>query len=255
MIMEDDDSLTLTDTVENTTFQFLYVRHFAWNFPTDNERNVGHPKKGRLYRGIYNTDTKTYRLFYEIGDETTGIYIPKLVETNSDIEIGNTYTSDIVVLTRKNILDCDITPEDLDALVGWIQSKNEYLKKITNLEPKKTENPQPTPQQNMATMMAQRENQEFMELCKTLAKLKTHDPILYDGIDNLIDFFVNNEPTGGWIGTSKVLGPGKNVGDAITHLEVYGGDDRRRNLARLDLLIAIRFLVTELMRNIIQENE
>jgi len=248
----EEEALTLTDTIENTTFQFLYVRDFAWNSPIDNERNVGHPKKGRTYRGIYNKDTKTFRLFYEVNKEITGVYLPKLVGV--DVDEIESYNSDIVALTKHNILECDITPEDLDLLVGWIKDKNEELKRITNLK-KEEKTAQPSPQGNMAAVMAQRENADFLESCKAFARLKQHDPLIFDGIDNLIDFYEHNEPTSGWIGTSRVLGPGKNIGDAITHLEVYGGDDRRNNLSKIDLFIAIRFLITELMRNIIQENE
>ena len=241
-------NITITDSLENIRFGYLYVKEFKWVDSTYNEQHGGHPKNGHVYRMAFNKDTNSYRLLYHLGEQANLLFVANLQAKDTDDLM---YTSDVDELTRQTILTCDITNEDLDLLCSWIDENNASIRQLMGLQ-----SPGPPTSQEMVKAFKNQTDSEFIEFAKIAKQLKDTNPVWFDGIHNLVLFLKDSteDSTVSWIQRSKNIGAGKNIGDAIEHLRVYGGDDRRTNFNDLDLMMAIKSLLTELMRNIIHND-
>lgn len=247
------DTVQLTDTKENTIFGFLYVKEFEWMDPLDKESHGGQPKKGRVYRSIYNNQTNSYRLYYELGGQLTGLYLPQLhsIETENYHVV---YTSSIVPLSRTTILDCDITPEDVEQLCKWIDDDNKEIKTLTGLKNEVT--PRPVSGQEIAKAFAQVKDEYFLEFIAGAKQLKDTNSTLFEGVANCVHFFNSlGEDNSGPLEYNKTTGTGRNIGKAMDHLKNYTSENRRVNLDPNDLMLATKSILSELMRAIVFDQD
>ncbi len=249
--------IKLTDSEKNTSIVYIYVKEFAWTNPTDNENNQGHPKKGRLYRAVHNKDTKSYRLVYK--DESspqgvTAVFLPALTSVEVDTFLENNgYNASMIELTKHNLLECDISEEDLTDAVKWIEEDNKTIKQLMGF---KSDNTRPPTQQELANVLQQtQEGQERMRFLENLGHLRELNPPIFDALGNLVDYLVDIDGEhadstidASWVGLSKTLGAGKNISDALERLSRYGSESRRDNLMESDLMEAIRALLQEQVR-------
>jgi len=244
----------VTDTPINTTFGYLYVKSFKWSSAHDNETHVGNPKAGRVYRAAFNKDTKTHRLFYDLSNQVTALFLPHLVvaeksdEDNFFSELN--YTGEIIELKKSTILDCNISEEDLDELCKWIEEDNRSIKQLMGFE-----QPQFKPVTGEEIVRAIQQNilrdEDFIVFVQEARTLKENNRVLFDAVGEFM-WFVNeksshpDEPIdGSWTEFSKTLGAGKNISKALDHISKYGGESVRTNLMQEDLFGAIRSLMLE----------
>lgn len=251
---------TVTDTPTNTALGYLFVKQFAWSSAGDNENHVGHPKPGRVYRSVFNKDTKTWRLFYEIDGKLTGIFLPKLnAEERTDEDKFFTelqYTAEIIELSKTTILDCDITTEDLDLLCKWIDEGNQPIKHIMGFEREQPHGFMPVSGEEIVRALQQNmlRDEEFVAFIKQARHLKENNLLLFDAIAEFV-WFLNESMAvpdetidSTWTEFSKTLGAGKNISKSLEHLSRYGGESQRTNMMQEDLFGAIKSLMLEQAR-------
>lgn len=247
--------MQITDTQNNTRFLYAYVRDFKWMRTADNETNVGHPKVGNVYQVVENTDTKTYRLFYEVDGETSAIYLATLLAPD-DGEPAD-YISDIVEITKKTIVDRRLPIAQLENIVKWCADDNASIRQMINLpnnEPKGTVNM--TPDQVIDHIEARKQHKDFLELGNFLVQLSQADPFKYRALSEFAYTTLDHEDSvidTSWPEFSKTLGAGRNISKAIDALARYGGDNRRTNLDEKDLYLAMNALLNELTRRLFHD--
>jgi len=245
--------MKLPDTTDNSEIVYLYVKSFEWFDPIDNENNVGQPKGGFVYRAVVNRETKTYRLVYM--DETkkmTAVYLPVLI-TGEESEYN--YRSEIIEITKNNILSLNLAERDLHMLLVWIKEKNQSLKQALGVEQPQQQIPNLTSEQVMNVIQSDQEDKYLHKIGESLVNIRNFDPILYDALSELI-FYVEevtspSNAVDDEDGYSSVLGAGVNISKASEALKRYGSDDRRTNLDYTDLLEAHYALLVETGRRII----
>jgi|GEM_PF-6720808 len=232
----------MKDTAENSEFKFFYVSKFAWGNPLDNERNQGHPKEKKVYRGWYNKDTGTYRLAYDLQN---AIWLDKL--KIDEPESG--YTSDITELSLNNILNFPIEEDCLENLIKWLEIDNKDLKQVAF--PKIMQEAQ-----LIALIKNKMEPQEQMieGFINSAEELHAIDPMSFEKVWEVMDYLLeemHNVPEGSidadWLSKGP-RGAGINISNAIQCLSRYIGDNRRTNEDPKDLLKAIVHILNELIR-------
>lgn len=239
----------MKDTAENSEFKFFYVSKFEWGNPMDHERNLGHPKEKKVYRGWINKDTNTYRIAY---DMKNAIWLDKLKVTEEHIG----YTSDISELTINNILDFPIEESDLENMIKWLESDNADLKQAV-LGPKIQE------AQIIAiinkSMQPPQSEQDIEGFINSAEELHSLDPLAFEHIWALMDFILESMhslPEGSFDADFIAKGPQGapiNIYNAITCLNRYIGDNRKTNLEPEDLQKAMHHILSELIRAEVNE--
>jgi hypothetical protein len=109
-------------------FVYLYVKSFKWSDLERSDDIGGHPAPGKVYRAIRNKNNKTYGLLLE--SPPTKI----LLETLESTDDTRGYTSSIVEVTAKNIIDLQPREEDLIQINKWIESDNRDVKESLTRE-------------------------------------------------------------------------------------------------------------------------
>lgn len=255
----------LIDTPTNTKIIYLYVKDFQWTIPINKESNVGHPKSGRVYRGIINTDTESYRLMYRVGDAIQGTLLPQLDSQDE----ANGYLSDIREITINNILDFDILEEDLTELLRWLETDNKELKdKIKGFFDKQQPNPSfslppfltKKSMPEMVVEILRSRDPELASIVSTVNELRVSDPHIFDAVGAFINHLLSHPEAetsidSRWIRFDKNLGAGANLSAALSKLSVYGSNNRRTGFSEHDLVGAIRDLLLEEYRWKLHENE
>lgn len=238
--------MTLPDTKENAEIVYLYIKSFKWLDPLDNEKAVGHPRPGSVYRAIYNSETKTYRILYiDEQKELNGVYIPLLLMDEDHLEGKYNYLSEAYQINKENIVNLNLSEDNLVEILAWQKEKDKPIKHAVGLEA-----PQVTAEQIVVAAQKQQEGQEFQELGQVMMAIKEVSPELYFALGDLIYFTAEAshsrvEDSLWLIHFSKTLGAGLNVSTAMTHLKTYSSDDRRTNLNADNLLEATMCLLLE----------
>jgi hypothetical protein len=247
----------LIDTKENTEVVYLFVNKFDWLLTMDKESNVGHPKPGKVYRAIYNNQTDSYRITYKIGNTYQAVLIPSLV--NSDETNG--YLSDIRRITKKNILDFEITESDLDQLNQWIDISNkDLLDQMWNSKPK-VEVINIDSDEMLAKIMGDFIKDTDPDHTRMLEKMyllrEQNAPVSWVIgylVEYLLDEPIEESPFDiNSLSLDKTHGAGVNISAAIQKLSRYCGSNRRTNMSEEDLLGAIRDLLKEVERRLITD--
>jgi hypothetical protein len=247
--------IKLSDNPSNTRLMYVYVKSFKWYDGYENEKLEGHPIERRVYRAAYNSDTKTYRIFYtsSVNKQETRVVISSL----KSVEGG--YEADIVEITLENLLDLDFSEHDLSMISTWEEIGNEDLKKTMGFTPT-----EPVPVSFLPSVISEKGNES--EKMKDMTAffndaLETHNmsPVMFDAIHNVIKYinqYAESESLDSMsISMSSTHGSGYNVGKALDSLAVYMSEDRRVNLSEDDLINAIYNLLTEESRFIIHGGE
>ena len=109
-----------------------YVKSFNFNDKVAEEALGGHPKQGRLYQ-IIRDSNYGYRLHVGADNtptKTEGILLGSdLIGTHED-----KWQFDVALVTKDNFLDFDIIQEDAAKLDSWFKSENSELKKALEKE-------------------------------------------------------------------------------------------------------------------------
>lgn len=247
----------LIDTSSNTKIVYLFVNNFEWTAAANKEIALGHPKNGRVYRAVKNTDSESYRIMYPINNTFQGTYLSTLKESNSE----NGYVSDIQEIEIGNILDFNILEDDLTQFVRWIEIDNSDLKGAFKQFFEKQSNPLGSmPRQlNKKDLLAvvvgalRGTDPEMASVVSTISELRSVEPQIYAALGVFVNHILaNNEPETSidsrWIRFDKTLGAGANLSSAVQRLSSYGSSDRRKNFSENDLMEAIKDLFLETYR-------
>lgn len=240
------------DTPTNTKIVYLYVRRFEWRNDVGREENLGHPHNRRLYRGAYNKDTKTYRLVYEHPDGGWGgMFLPTLKSS------GDTYSIDAVELTHKNIVQQDLSEEDLDNLTRWT-AEGGNKKLWDSFWDTKNDREKKQPEPNLVSLpimvrdVLQNSDPRMLHFVDSLKRMRNINPLLFDAFVELVDYLDTAPPDGDplldQMRLSKEHGTGVNLHEALKRLTRYTGTNRRENLDINDLHGAIGDILTEIIR-------
>lgn len=260
----------MIDTKKNTKIVYLYINEFKWMLSEDNEMAMGHPKEKTLYRGVYNTDTGTYRGIYETNGKMKGFFLKKLISKENISEEDITgYTSNIIEVSPSTILDCNLTEKELDKLTQWIQSENKDLmeelwprEKTGEIKAFRIPDEAGEAFTKVFADMLRGTPSELSQLTDSLGNIRDTDPLMFEAIEDLIYFLGEEEgstqdsildPT--WINSDKLHGTGANMSAALTKLARYCGHNRRVNLDKADLFGAMKNLLNEQIRRNINGEE
>lgn len=109
-----------------TPLRYVYVNAFKWKDTVSSEMYAGHPRAGKVYRAVYNTNTNNYR----IGLPGTPHFFvfPKLILTEED---EAECTCDMVEITKENIVQLNLPEDGLDQMTQWIETDNNDLREVT----------------------------------------------------------------------------------------------------------------------------
>lgn len=222
------------------TSKLYFVNKFTWLDVHDQERFQGHPKEGRVYRGEYNSNTKNYGLLV---DDNNMLIMDTLV-VQGDRERYN-FNSEIVELTKDNILSFNILEEDLDNIIKWTE------------KPAKAPQPHQLPMLVLSQAMKQQEQEESEAAhlaVNTLMELYDVNETQFYILIELAQFLTEkaaediDDPT-----YELSVGPyglSQNLAKALTHLKTYSSTDRRKNQNIEDLKQALSGIITEWTRKL-----
>jgi hypothetical protein len=241
------------DRSDNTEFKYFYCHKFKWLNPLDNEIRAGHPKEKTIYRGWYNTETKSYKLITNPGN---AIFLESLKEDDGNFLFG--FTCDFEEVTKSNILKFkDITEDNLQDMIQWLEINNMDLKERLGF----TQREQPIPIVAIINSMNNEAHQEqvhyqnafqgFMESGEELLNL---NPVAFEKIWTLIDkvlddiYKIEDTPIDGDYLRHGPTGLSININEAYKCLHKYAGKDRRTNENPDDLYEAMAHILTELIR-------
>lgn len=240
--------IVLTEELQNILFKYYFINKFEWATLSDVDRFQSHPLPGRVYRGLYNTQTKLTKLVLTDPPSPTGIGFESL--SNSDPEKG--YVCEIQELTLDNILDFKIDESDLDNIIKWQTSENKDLKN--------TFEPNPI-QHGLLRLKAAMNKQEQEELSamdrasNAMLELWQANSLKFDIMINFIEFIINKDyesynDAANYLTHHPVNGKGINIANALRHLDNYVNDDRRVNEDINDLMESMNSCVVEIERKI-----
>jgi hypothetical protein len=230
--------MKLSDTINNTTFFYVYSKNFKWFNPLDTEQFKGHPIPGNIYRASYNKDTRSYRLFVDTEP-------PMLIVLPSLKPVKEGYSGELIRITPFNIIDLRLKKEQLVQLNGWIKQDNEDIKRDLNMVPAKITKPDPT-------TLDENEAAEIKDFAEATSELyRIHSP-MFNAIHEMIHYILDVPPGDSIdemsLSMSEQFGAGLNVGKAFAALGRYVNDEPEVNLDGEDLLEAIYYLLYELSR-------
>jgi hypothetical protein len=236
--------MTLKDTKENTEFKYFFINKFEWVNPMDHGHNAGHPKEKKVYRGWHNKDTNSYRLAPSLNQ---AFWLESLVDST-----GRTgYKSDIVLVSKENILDLNLSEEDLDNLIIWIETDNKDLKDVV------FGSYHQAPPAIIAMIKSGLPNEEddtFQGFVESSEELKALDPMAFDIVWGFIDHLLlqmHEIPEGSvdadWLSKGPE-GAAINISESLKCLNRYIGDNRRINRDAEDLYKAMSHITNEIMR-------
>jgi hypothetical protein len=237
------------DRSDNTEFKYFYCHKFKWLNPLDNEIRAGHPKEKTIYRGWYNTETKSYKLITNPGN---AIFLESLKEDDGNFLFG--FTCDFEEVTKSNILKFkDITEDNLQDMIQWLEINNMDLKERLGF----TQREQPIPivaiinsmNNDQEQVRYQNAFQGFMESGEELLNI---NPVAFEKIwsliDKVLDETYSEDPMESYQLKMSTQGLGININDAYKALSKYTSTDRRTNENPDDLYEAMAHILTELIR-------
>jgi hypothetical protein len=237
--------MIIPEVIENLEFKYLFIKSFKWQDQMMNEAFQGEPTSGRLYRAIWNNQTKNHRLL--VGN------VELLIEDINSSNPERPYLCDIHEISLDNIIECKLQEEDLDKLNNWIESNNEDIRSLYK--------PRDPIQQGLIQLgeaMQRQSQQEFNALKKAAEAMKNLldiNAIQFDIIVDFIEFLVKenysspSDPTYA-LSMHYKHGLGINISKALKYIDFYSSDSRRINEDVNDLKIAMAAIITEIDRKI-----
>lgn len=251
----------IQDSIYNTKIVYLYVHSFEWKDQMNKEASSGHPKAKKLYRAIYNTDSESYRVIYEVKPKESQVYMT-FVESLQSKDEEKGYLSNISLITADNILDFPLTDKEIDLLFTWLTTDNKDLKDILgDIGAKEGEKPKKTQPGLTKQGMSKKPSQELIEFINVASKLHDVDPMMFGTVFDVMLWLIDDLYIDAgaidthWLKLHEEHGAGTNVTAAIEKLSRYMGNNRRTGLLNEDLMNAIRDLLTEKGRRLYHQIE
>lgn len=213
----------------DTKIKYIYVKKFSYHIPDVAESFAGHPHSGKIYRSIFNIHTGHHRLL---------LPHPVVLGFNELVGISDMADFELIEITLDNILDFDLTEENLDV----------FLKPDTDIIFE--------PQQMIQNAMAQHEQEEtdFAHRASgTIMDLWSINPMKAEILLSIahclteVEMTSHEDPANNLRYTSRGLGV--NIAEALRSINRYSCDNKKINEDTSDLMVAIESLVVEIERN------
>jgi hypothetical protein len=230
----------IKENLTDIEVKYVFVRNFEWNDTNFQEIYQSHPRKGHVYRNLYNKHTSNHKI--HIQGPIDALLFDKL-ESKTEA-----YSSDMVEITKGNILNLNIPEKQLDQLLVWMESKNEDIK---GLFQEREEIPMNI-QNNLAVAInqAMQDEHRFVnEAANTLADLHQVNSIQAEIVLHIARALTElNVGAEDEIRFNDNLGMGNNISSALRDIQTYYSTDRRTNEDPEDLMCAITHLIDEINR-------
>lgn len=209
--------------------KYILVKKFSYLHPDIAEAFAGNPIQGKVYRSVYNINTKHHRLL-----------LPDGVVMGFNVLIGESSDAvfELIEITKDNILDFNLSEEDLDV----------FLLPNTDIffEPK----------QMIQNALSQRQDDEVdfaNRASNTILNLWSINPdkaeILLTIAHCLTELELSSHEDAANSLRYSDKGLGINIAEALRALTRYSSDDRKTNEDTADLMVALEAIVVEMERN------
>jgi hypothetical protein len=235
---------------EREAVVYLYIKEF--NYKDKNFENMmgGHPKAGRIYRALYDTDSSFYRIILEDEDKgesnMAGIILQNLQSEDPR------WSANITVMDDESMINYDIVSEDFIKLARWKEQDNKDIDYL-RIDVEGTARIETDPANGMTTIHFENEEEGWEDVTSNLAELSEVDYDLAKATDKAIEgilhfmaqtsearpdlnYLISNHP---------VHGKGANISLAVEALADYLNNDPP---ARGTLNKAVYYLLRELTR-------
>lgn len=241
--------MIIPEVVENLEFRYLYVKFFKWQDSFMNETVQGEPQTGRVYRSLWNTQTKNHKIIISDGHRVNSLVIDNLTNSNPE----SAYLSDIHELTVDNILNFKIEERDLDKLNKWIETKNEDILRH--------QKPMEDPTQGLVKLQEAIYNQDQEEFkamdraSSAMLELFHANRTQFEIVVKLAEYLKSESLESGndlayYLTLHPQNGKGINIARALRALDTYVSDNRRTNESVSDLYNAMGGIVVEMERKL-----
>ena len=208
--------------------KYLFIKKFTYFNPEDNEIFKGHPTPGRVYKSVYNINSKHHRLLLPAG---IAMGFNQLAGTSEGAEF------ELEEITINNILDFNIKEDDLDI---FLQSNDDLFEPQMNL--------------HQAMLTIDREESDFSgRASEVVLGLWALNPTKAEILIEIADLLTkselkSHEEITGWMRFHPQKGLPLNIEKAIKALDRYWGDERKTSEDTKDLFEALEAICVELER-------
>lgn len=241
---------------------FLYVHKFNYFTKEDSDAMGGHPKVGRVYRGIKADGTDLVKI--HVGAENNpykleGIVLKKLKGRS----LG--WDCDLEEITDENFFNLEISPSDIKKMSNWAEDDNSDIKHFIDAPLERPQAKSVNDSEEYPEGLVSMEDEEDDELIDIEHEIKLADALntvlrgdtdfhfaMIDTIFYLADTF-GDKYAGADIDTKGMLysekyGKGFNMGNALKYISRYCTEDFEKSNNEKDLLKAIHYILFELTR-------
>lgn len=214
--------------------KYLLIKKFTYHDPQEAEAMCGHPIVGRIYRSVFNINTKHHRLLLP---ESVVMGFNQLEGTSEGASF------ELVEITTDNILDYNIVEEDFEVFHksndDIFTSPIEILG-IEALKEKIQESMEDeidfSQRASHAVLSLYQANPAKAEILIELAEYLNEQDL------NAVSDITN------WMRYHPSKGSFVNIAKALKALDKYSGEDKRTNEDDNDLFKALEAIVVELER-------
>jgi hypothetical protein len=241
-------------------FVYLFIKDFKW---TDIQQSIptgGHPSPGRVYRAAKNKNDKSYRLVIEKYP-----FDMVVLETLTSTDGVRGYTSEIIELSAKNVIDVLPTEEDLNLIDKWVNSDNKDVKDAMTRNNEEVELMPVIQSLDRALKQIDESRRIASEAGELLGYLRELNTIQFEVIIGIVEDLIElneSEPDESFTGrlARGNNGSAYNMGRALEAIENYmetevvvGNNERPENLFQQYLNQGIIALVRESERRELNE--
>jgi hypothetical protein len=220
----------IDDDPKDLVVKYLFVNKWTWTDVLHKEVFQGHPFEGKIYRALYHTKKKSYRVLI---DTENALYLETL--TTTEPEKGFLCEVD------------EITKQNLDKLLNWTTTENKDLmpneQNIKDFLQLITEGSQESTLMDDALHVADELlnlHTDWFQVWLEIGGILTEQSVLDH--DSPVAILAESEE-----------GMSLNIGEALKDLKTYIGDNRKTNFDRTSIHQAIIALVRELHRRDLNE--
>lgn len=221
-----------------TEVKYLYIKSFSWLHPLLREEYSGHPMQGRVYKDLYNSQTKNHKMVLIEGAPLLGFDKMK--------DSSDTFEYEFAEITLDTILDFDIKEEDLDLMVKWMNPSSPPAKAEPGI-------------QNILEALNEQQHNEAEALARgseILMELYHTNTMKYNVMVEIMEYLVDSEidqyrDITSWMRYHPTKGLPLNIATALQALDRYNDDtDEDPD----DLYEALSAIVIELERRMDEDN-
>lgn len=240
-------------TIENVIY--LYVKSFRYKDEDHSQAMNDHPLEGRVYRALKTEKPREYKI--HIGADNNperidGIRLKGLKCNNKEFQC------ELIEINNKNILELDISDDDLSMMNKWNKEKNKSLLDLVNGKPSAVDEVE---EKNEEFEISEADlNKMLYEMMKPTPSKHTdyvamHDEEMAVVLADLIDYIIStygdkyeksNIPVGPFIVSQ--YGKGYNCGNALKYLSRYCTEGYEKSDNVKDIFKAIHYLLFEIKR-------